>query len=554
MSGHSSGTVLAGCTGWPDETAETYRASGYWRGESLTSLLRSWARAYGERTSLVHGERRISYAELDALVDRSAAGFRAHGITPGDRVVLQLPNVPEFVVVYFALLRAGARPVFALAAHRANEIRHLCQVSGAVGHVIPKRHLGFDFEAMAEQVQTDTPGLRSVFVLTSDEEVADGFVPLSEVDAGPVDLPEPDASDVAFFLLSGGTTAMPKLIPRTHDDYAYQIRASARVCRLSAEDVYLAVLPIEFNFPWGCPGVLGTLDVGGTVVLAGEAVAEDCFALVEREGVTFTSLVPTLARLWVDEARWTRRDLSSLRLVQVGGARLTPQLAARVQPALGCRLQQVFGMAEGLLCFTRDTDDYDTVVTTQGSPMSPGDEIRVVDDADQEVPAGRPGHLLVRGPYTLRGYFRAPEHNAHAFTDDGYYRTGDIVRHTAEGNLVVEGRAKDVIIRGGDKISAAEIEELLLDHLDVVQAAVVGLPDELLGERTCAVLVATAGNRPDLPQVKRALHARGVAEYKLPDRVAYVDALPLTPLGKVDKKALAARVAVTASSGKGLCT
>lgn len=538
--------MLDGCTPWPPQAAEEYRARGYWAGEDLPGLLRGWARAQGERTALVHGDRRITYTELDRRVDRTAAGFRSHGIAAGDRVVLQLPNVPEFVIVCFALLRVGAVPVFALLAHRANEIRHLCELSGAVGCVVPGVHRGFDHTALAAATMTRCPALRRVFVLDGPV-TEEGFVALADVDADPVEFPAPDPSDVAFFLLSGGTTALPKLIPRTHDDYAHQTRVTAELVGLTAADTYLAALPVEFNFAWGCPGVVGTLRAGGTVVLVDDADPDACFDAVERERVTFTSLVPTLVQLWLDAADAMPFDSSSLRLVQVGGAPLQREIAERVEPAFGCRLQQVFGMAEGLISFTRDTDPYETVMTTQGRPVSPGDEIRVVDEAGAPVPPGGTGELLTRGPYTLRGYYRAPEHNARAFTPDGFYRTGDLARLTPDGDLVIEGRIKDVIIRAGNKISATEVEGHLLTHPAVGRVAVVPVPDDFLGERICAYVQPVA-DAPTLQSLRDALHDRGIADYKLPDRLEIVDRLPLTGLGKVDKKLLAKDAAAKADA------
>ncbi|MDV9169081.1 AMP-binding protein [Streptomyces sp. W16] len=540
--------MLDGCTPWPEETAERYRSAGLWRGETLSDLLRDGAARHGAKTALVHGERRLTYADLDRRVDRMATGFRRHGIAAGDRVVVQLPNVPEFVVVCFALFRAGAKPVFALASHRANEIRHLVSMSGAAGYVIPGEHQGFDHVALAEEVIADSATLRRVFVLDGKVPGEERFVPLDEVDAEPGPLPATDPSDVAFFLLSGGTTALPKLIPRTHDDYAYQTRAAAELLELTPEDVYLAVLPVEFNFAWGCPGVIGTLRSGGTVVLADSPVADDCFETVRRERVTVTSLVPTVAQLWLEALEWGSYDLSSLRVVQIGGARLHRETAERIAPAFGCRLQQVFGMAEGLLTLTRATDSAESTLSTQGRPLSPADEIRVVDESGADVPPGQTGELLARGPYTLRGYYRAPEHNTRAFTADGFYRTGDLARLTDTGELVIEGRLKDVIIRGGDKVSAGEVEGHLLTHPEVDRAAVVPVPDEFLGERICAYVVPAAGGAPSLTGLRRALHERGIADHKLPDRLEIVDTFPLTGLGKVDKKVLAAEAAARVRS------
>ncbi|MFE7977406.1 (2,3-dihydroxybenzoyl)adenylate synthase [Streptomyces shenzhenensis] len=537
--------MLDGCTPWPPEFAERYRAQGYWRGESLVDLLESSAARHGGKTALVQGGRRVTYGELVRRSRRMAAGFRERGIAPGERVVVQLPNVPEFVVVCFALFRIGARPVFALPAHRASEIRHLCELSEAVAYVFPDVHRGFDHPALARQLSDELGTLRTLFTLGETTE-SDAFVPLSAVEAAADPghasaFPAPDPTDVAFFLLSGGTTALPKIIPRTHDDYVYMARAAVTAAGLTENDTYLAVLPVEFNFTWGCPGVIGTLLAGGTVVLSEDPTPERCFPAIERERATFTAVGPSIVHLWLEAAEWLEADLSSLRTLQIGGSPLSREVAARIEPTLGCRVQQVFGMAEGLITFTRDDDAVETVLTTQGRPISPADEIRIVDEKDQELPADAIGELLTRGPYTPRGYYRAPEHNARAFTEDGFYRSGDLARLTPDGNLVIEGRIKDMINRGGDKVSAGEVEGHLLTHPAIARAAVVPVPDEYLGERICAFIVPV-GEPPSLTEVKAALTDRGLAAYKLPDRLEIVTELPLTGLGKPDKKILAAIV------------
>jgi 2,3-dihydroxybenzoate-AMP ligase len=531
--------VLEGCVDWPQETAKKYQKLGFWQGRTLGDELRRWAGAYADRVALVCGERRLTYRELDAWVDRLVLGLRSRGIGRDDRVVVQLPNVAEFVALSFALYRLGALPVHALPAHRGSEISHLCGHAEAVAYFVPDRFHGFDYLPLAAEVQERVPSLREVFVVGE----AGPYTPFDVLSEGsgetsaPAEADAPGAGDVAFFLLSGGTTALPKLIPRTHDDYLYQARATSEICSLDQECVYLAVLPLPFNFTWGCPGVVGVLSAGGTVVLASGTGPEECFELIEREGVTLTSVVPTIAHLWLDGAEWIERDLSSLRTLQIGSAKLHPEVARRVEPALGCRLQQVFGMAEGLLCLTRDDDDHETVMTVQGRPISPEDELRVVGTDGLPVPPGQPGELLTRGPYTLRGYYRAEEHNATAFDEDGFYRTGDLVRLTDRGDVVVEGRVKDVIIRGGDKVSATEVEQHVSAHDRVQQAAVVPVPDPVLGERVC-VCVIPAGEPPTLAELKAFLNARGVAAFKLPERLVLLDSFPLTGLGKVDKKQL----------------
>lgn len=519
---------------WPDEFADRYRAAGYWAGQTFGEWLRALAKEHGPRTAVLLDGDRLTYAELDRRADRLAAGLHGTGLRRGDRVVVQLPNAPVFFEVIFALFRLGALPVFALPAHRQSEIGHLAGYAEAAAYLTTRELAVPGVPAPVQQV------------LYADA------LPYAD----PLDLDGPAPGDVAFLQLSGGSTGLPKLIPRTHDDYLYSVRASAEICELSTGSVYLCALPVAHNFPLSSPGVLGTLHAGGRVVLAPNPAPETAFALIERERVTITAVVPPLALIWLDAARRTGRDLSSLRLLQVGGAKLATEVARRVRPELGCRLQQVFGMAEGLVNYTRADDPDEIVETTQGRPISPDDEILVVDDDGRPVPPGQVGHLLTRGPYTIRRYYR--DADPAAFTPDGFYRTGDLVRVTPTGHLVVEGRAKDVINRGGEKVSPEEVEGHLLAHPRVLDAAVVAVTDPYLGERSHAFVVpreAASGDTapgdqvPTAAALKAFLRERGLAAYKIPDRVEIVPAFPTTGVGKTSKKELRAALRARAEGG-----
>ncbi|MFC0844118.1 (2,3-dihydroxybenzoyl)adenylate synthase [Streptomyces noboritoensis] len=441
--------MLDGCTPLLPETMGRYYDDGYYRGAALPHLLAEHARTYTTRTALVHGERRLTYRELNRRVDRVAAGLTLRGIRPGDRVIVQMPNVPEFVITVYALMRAGALPVFASTSYRSEEIGHLARIAEAAAYIGPSLHHGFDHAAMVAEISDDHPRLRRAFILDGPDGVQGGFTtapsgclffPLRSVDAPSNPDRTYDPNDVAFFLPSGGNTASPHLVPRTHNAYAYQTRAAAELIGLGPDDVYLAALPATSPFTFGCPGVVGTLATGGTVVLIDDPDPVDAFRAIETEKVTVTSLDPALAQQWLETVLNGSYDLSSLRLIQVGGAHLHPDLATRIQPAFDCRLQQVFGTAEGLLCLTRLTDPDDVIQHTQGRPLSPGDEIRITGADGTDVPEGTPGQLWTRGPGTLRGYYKAPDHNARAFTPDGFHKTGVIARLTEGGNLVIEGR------------------------------------------------------------------------------------------------------------------
>lgn len=527
---------LSGWVPWPDDIAAHYRALGYWQGQTLEQMLAERAEHYADRIALVCGQRRFTYAELHRQTMKVASGLYRLGIRHQDRVVVQLPNVAEFFVACFALFRLGALPVLALPAHRQAELTHFCQLSDAKAYIGVDRDGGCDFRALARDIQTLSPALRHVILVGDAAEFCrwDSLQDNSATFALPS---SPLACEVAFLQLSGGSTGLPKLIPRTHDDYLYSVRASADICQLTQDSVYLCALPVAHNFPLSSPGTLGTFYAGGCVVLARRPLPEDCFPLIEKERVTIAALVPPLAMLWLDAARKRNDDLSSLQTLQVGGARLSAEAAARVRPILRCRLQQVFGMAEGLVNYTRPDDDDFLLHSTQGRPISPDDEIRIVNDDDVPVEPGCSGHLLTRGPYTIRGYFRAQEHNLRAFTVDGFYRTGDIARQLPSGHLVVEGRAKDQINRGGDKIAAEEVENYLLAHPAVHDVALVAMPDPHLGEKSCAFVVAE-GTPPRAIELLRFLRERGVAQYKIPDRIEFIDQFPKTNVGKVNKRAL----------------
>ena len=505
---------MDGFVPFPEQRAAGYRAAGYWTERTVPSLLSDAARRWPANPAVTDAADTLTYAELDAAADRAAAGLQQLGIAPGERVLLQLPNSVRFAVALFALLRAGAVPVLCLPAHRSAEIGHLATVSGATAWLIPDA-------ALAAALGEDHPALRHVIDEASWKQItATALRPVA-----------PDPADPALLLISGGTTGPPKLIPRTHTDYVYNATASAQLCRLTADDTYLAILPAAHNFPLACPGLLGAISVGAHTVFSTDPSPEAAFAVIAQHRVTVTALVPALATLWAQACAWEPQRPTSLRLLQVGGAKLAAGDARRVREALTPGLQQVFGMAEGLLCYTRPGDPPELVEQTQGRPLCPDDELVVLDS----------GELLVRGPYTINGYFNAPEVNAGSFTADGFYRTGDRVRLLPNGYLEVTGRLKDVIHRGGETVPADMIETHLLEHPDIRAVAVVGIPDGYLGERICAAVVCDAA--PTLARLNEHLQARGVATHTRVDQLLVLPALPTTAVGKVDKKAVARRAA-----------
>jgi 2,3-dihydroxybenzoate-AMP ligase len=546
MTSHTSeGTVP-----WPADLAAEYRSRGYWEDRPLGAYFLETADRLPDKVAVVDGDVRLTYAELANRTDAAAERLLQLGLRPDDRIMVQLPNGWQFTVLTLACFRAGIIPVMALPAHRKYELSFLTELSESRAIAVPDTIKDFNHQALAEELAESVEPLDYVLVsgdvnplnVSLEAILAPGPDPEGARARRDAAAPSPDAP--ALFLLSGGTTGLPKLITRTHNDYAYNIKATSLPTGVTEDTVYLGTLPASHNFPLACPGILGILFAGGRVVMLPSPEPRKAFAAMERENVTLSTAVPAVAQRWIEYQEETGGDpLASLQVIQVGGSRLPDEIARKVKPVLGATLQQVFGMAEGLINTTRLDDPEDVICTTQGRPVSEADEVRIVDEAGNDLPDGVAGSILTRGPYTPRGYYRAPEANARAFTPDGWYASGDIVERRPDGNLIVQGRDKDMINRGGEKISAEEIESLVYRIEDITMAAAVAMPDKVLGEKLCLYITVKPGTKVTLEQIQDLLRRTGVAAYKIPEHLVVVDELPTTKVGKINKKGLRADIA-----------
>lgn len=545
---------------YSDADKAHYKSLGYWQDKSLASILWRRAEQQPHLTAIIDTDTTINYGQLQQSVDRLSQGLQELGLVAGDCAVIQLPNSIAFFQVFFACLQTGVIPVLALPAHRAYELEYFCKHVDAKVLFSAGKHQGFDYETQAKHIKQQLGSIEQL-IICDDNAINNcqqkslqtllntPITQLAEPETGLLrdktgaDFYSVQPDQLAFFQLSGGTTGTPKLIPRTHNDYLYSVRASANICGLMHSSVFLSTLPLAHNFPLSSPGSLGVFYAGGSIVIAQSGDPEHCFSLIKKHKVTFTALVPALAITWLNALANKKNppsqepaDLSSLEFMQVGGAKLNEETARAIPTQFNCRLQQVFGMAEGLVNYTRMLDPQEWVTTTQGRPISPHDDIRIVDDNDRPLSPGQTGHLITRGPYTICSYFKAEQANRSSFTRDGYYRTGDIARITCDGNIVVEGRSKDQINRGGEKISCPEIENYLLKHPDVIDCALVSIGDDFLGERSCAFVVGEKSLSKK--SLSKHLADLRIAPFKFPDHYLFVDALEKTKLGKVSKKSL----------------
>jgi 2,3-dihydroxybenzoate-AMP ligase len=535
--------MLHGFVPFPPEFAARYREKGYWRDQSLAQEFDVVFKRFADRVVLIDGERQFTYAELDRVTTNLALNLLEIGIRPLDRIVPMLPNVHEFVLLYFALQKIGAIPIAALVSHRYAEISQFVNLSGATTCVYPETSGDFGFSPVIDRIEAENDSLNIRIVLGQPKE---GEHSLRELIDRPATLPASrladiriDPTDPCIFQLSGGTTGIPKLIPRTHNDYAYNSKVAASVCAIDAESVLLLVLPIAHNLPLACPGIQGFMFHGAKVVLHANTRPAEMCALIQKHKVTHLKVVPALLIRLINDPCVAGYDLSSLKLIQSGGQRMQPEVRAKTRQLIpGVFVQENFGMSEGTLMFVRASDPEEVKLETCGRPVCPDDEVKLLDEDDREVAMGEVGELTVRGPYTLRGYFGVPEYNARQFTSDGFYRSGDLMRMHPSGNYVVEGRKKDLINRGGEKISAEEVENLILMHPAVQNVACVPMPDENMGEKMCAFVILKAGQSLALKELVAFLVTKEIARFKLPERLEVLADFPVSTFGKVSKKAL----------------
>lgn len=540
---------------YPAPAVRRYRDAGLWGERTIAQEFHAVALRYSGREAVVSQEGRLTFAELDRRTDQVAAGLHDLGLRPGDPILFQVTNRLHSIVAWYGALKAGLIPVATLAAHRRHEISQVAIRTGAAAHLVEAGTGGFDLVTFAREHQADSPAIRHILTagaaepgpgLTRLEDLGTGADPaaarrlVEEVQAAL------DPDDVAVFQLSGGTTGVPKVIPRRHAEYWYNARAYAARLGWDEQSRVAHLIPIIHNAGIVC-GVHAPHSAGACLLL-GTPDAEASLPLLISEKVT--DILVGHAHYQAVAGRGITSLAGSLRRVVLSGAKVPPELFGKIEE-FGVWSGQLFGMAEGFMGLTEIGAPREARMTTVGTPLSDLDEFRILaPGGEEELPDGETGELCCRGPYTLPGYFDAAEHNLVAFTAGGFYRTGDLATVvTVDGTryLSIDGRIKDVISRGGEKINAEEVELLLLRHPAVAAAAVVAMPDPRLGERSCAYLVAR--DQPvGLDEIRTHLAALGVAKFKWPERIEWTGELPRSNIGKIDKKVLRQRIAAIVSA------
>jgi cyclohexanecarboxylate-CoA ligase len=532
---------------------KTQRELGFWVDQTMDHFLARSLQQHPEKTAVVgyrvdrEGSARWSYAELASRVNQAAAALHGMGVRHGDVVSVQLPNWREFVVTVLACGRIGAVVNPLMHIFRERELGYMLGFAQSRLLIVPRSYRGFDFETMARNLKAELPGLRQVIVV--DGEGDNSFERLLQ--SGPavagIQVPEgaqplaPD--DLAVLMFTSGTTGSPKGVMHSSNTLVACMNALSGRFGLGGDEVFLASTPVGHMTGYVAVVLIG-LRQGGTVVLQDFWEPRQGVTIMNQEKVSyFAASTPFLNDICevVAGGLPAPQTLSSF---LCGGAPIPPALIERARREIGIKVCSLWGMTEVLSgTLTEPARAADKSATSDGRVLE-GMALRIVDESGDELPPGRTGRLMVQGAQMFLGYFKRPD--LPAFDKDGWFDSGDLAYADAEGYIRINGRTKDVLIRGGENVPVLEIEALVGQHPAVRACAIVGYPDTRLGERACAFVVLRDGARLELADLQAYLQQQKVAKQYWPEQLSVIDALPLTPAGKIQKfklKALAERFA-----------
>lgn len=550
------GRVITSRREIPPDVAAAYRRDGFWPDRLVTDAFEAALAAHSDRHAVVDDRfGAITYAVLAEEVERLAFALGALGVQPGDFFVVQLPNWRYFTTFHLALTYLGAVTVNIPTTYRRHEVSFILRATRAAGIVAPDVFRGFDFVSMLAELLPQLPTVRSAVILGEHTgprmHAWSALMARSWESAGHrASLLRPGPDDVTGVSFTSGTTGEPKGVMHTSNTFAAINESVARAYALGGDEVVFMPAPVGHSIGL-MHGVRLALHLGGTLVLQEHWDAGRAIELIAREQATFTSAAPPfLHDLVYHPGLEAAGRLRSLRVFMCGGAFVSERLLRAAREALPATLTTaLWGMTEGIGSACRPGAPLERLYTTDGVAF-PGSELRVIKSGDESADPGEEGELLMRGPQVFVGYFERPELVAEGFIADGFFRTGDLARIGADGYVNITGRIKEIIVRGGVNISPVEIERALAEDSRIERVAVVGMPDERLGERICAFVVPRAGARVDLADLAAVASRHGLAKQKWPEHLETVTEIPVTPSGKVLRHVLRRWLAERGATGQ----
>ncbi|MDP2646257.1 MAG: AMP-binding protein [Desulfobacterales bacterium] len=534
---------MAKPTRYTPELIEKYYKEGWWDPRTSGDIWDENARNFPEEECLVDSRVRLTWSRAKQWIDRLALGFLRMGLEKDEMLVVQLPNSAELFTLRVACEKAGILCLPVLAAFRHKEMEYLLRQMGAAGVVIPGQFRNFDHFEMIHEIRSTLPSLRHVFVTGDD--VPAGSVALAGMLEHPLEDQYPSGyldgkkcppTDFSLVLSTSGSTGFPKFVEYPSCSQLRAGRNKIELLNFTQADVFGAFAP---GIGPNIPVIYGAPQVAAKVVMMEKFDAEGAFHLIDREKITVAFVVPAMLAKMLIHPGIKRSDLGSLRLIYCTGAALNYELGLEVEEKMGCSVVQFYGSVDGgAATGHRWNEPLKVRLSSVGKPVG-GNEVMLADENGRQVPEGKDGEVFMRGPSFVSGYYRDPEATRKVWTEDGWYKTGDLGRFDGQGNLVIVGRKTDCIIRGGQNIYPAEVEKILATHPVVSEVAIIGMPDPVMGERACAYVVPVRGKHLTFEEMVSFLKRNNIASFKLPERLELIEKLPMVSEGqKLDRVAL----------------
>jgi len=514
-------------------------------GVTLGEYLERTVDRFPEKTAIVFREEKVSWKKLGQIVDQLVLAMIDLGIKHGDKVAILFPNRPEFVYSTLAVAKLGAVLVPISERLREREIRYILDRTEAVTIIMTPEFWGFSFSDLLSDIKGDLPCLKHIIVsgktkfsheiLLKDlieakweEEYPDDHYHRVYLKEHPV-----EADDLLEIVFTSGTTGIPKGVMHTHNTRCRSALGTIKRMELTSDDVWLIMVPLSHTTAL-VNAFYASVIRGASCVLLETWNVDEALKGIQRNRVTIPIGVPTMGIMMLQHPELNKSDLSSLRTMFLGGAPLPVEVAREIVRKMDCHLTSAYGMTETAASNITALDDSLEIVCTSVGRPQPGMEHKVVDQNRRVVPIGVEGEACARGQNVCIGYFKDPQRTAQVIDDRGWIYSGDLAKMDEQGNLIIVGRIKDVIVRGGENIAPTEIEDILYTFPKIKQVAVVGIPDDRLGEGSCACIIPKEGETIKYEEIKSFFRDK-VARFKIPDRIELMDDFPTTPSGKVRK-------------------